>query len=139
MSPPGMDSLLLNASAVVIAQSCLDGKTSALQAAQSICHLVGPPHPIWDEMGGPHGPLSAFYVAADAADRVYFLGKDVELWHPDVREQKQIELAEAETRATFVVQEACRALIKHAGQTVKKICQIVAVSACPVCGNPTFN
>jgi hypothetical protein len=104
------------AEAVEIAQSCLDGETTALAASRSLSRLVGPPNPIWDEMGGAHGPLSAFYIAADEADRVYFLDQDIERWHPHVRERKRTELVEAEANATPHVREACRALIAHAGR-----------------------
>ena len=102
-----------NAEAVKIAQSCLDGVTTPLVAGRSLCLLVGPPNPIWDEMGGAHGPLSSFYVAADEADRVYFLGSDVERWHPDVRERKRVELEEAEMSAAPRIRAACQALIDH--------------------------
>ena len=108
-----------NAKAVKIAQSCLDGVTTPLAASRSLRLLLGPPNPIWDEMGGAHGPLSWFYVAADEADRVYFLSSDVERWHPEVRERKRVELENAEARAAPRVRAACQALIDHVSREGK--------------------
>jgi hypothetical protein len=102
-----------NQRVIEIAESCLDGKTSPLAAGRSLSVMVGPPNPIWDEMGGAHGPLSALYAAADQSDRVYFLGQDVERWHPDVQERKRVELEDAEALAAPSVRAACLALIDH--------------------------
>lgn len=102
-----------NAQAVKIAQSCLNGETTPLAAGRCLSRLVGPPNPIWDEMGGAYEPLSSLYAAADAADRVYFLGQDIEHWHSDVRERKRAELEEAEATAAPGVRAACEALINH--------------------------
>jgi hypothetical protein len=73
-------------------------------------------HPCWEALGGAHGPLSNFYVAEDLAEKVHFLGDDVERWHPDVRDEKRKELIEAEASMRAPVGEACRALIAYASK-----------------------
>jgi|SRR5580692_9922631 hypothetical protein len=111
-----MDDKLDLKKAVEIAEGCLEGRLTPLQTARSILGYVGVGHAAWDAMDGGYGPLSSFYVAADEADRCYFLGEDVERWHPDVRERKRAELAEAESKMAPIVQAACRALIEYANQ-----------------------
>lgn len=101
------------AEAVRVARSRLGGQVTPLKAGQIVSLLIGPPHPIWDA-GGAHGVLSAFYAAADLADRVYFLSEQVEAWHPSVKEQRRADLNSAEAQAAPAVRAACRALVDHA-------------------------
>lgn len=97
--------------AIKIAQDCLAGQLSPLQAASKVTGLDLTSLPCWEETGAAHGPLWAFYGAADAADRCHFLGKDVERWAPAIREQKRSELLSAEDHWRDLVDQACRALI----------------------------
>lgn len=100
--------------AAKIAQDCLDRRITPLQAARDLLRNVGIDHPAWHALGGGYGPLSALYVAADEADRLHWLGDDVERWHPSVREQKRAEVAAAEAAAMPDMHAACRALIEYA-------------------------
>jgi hypothetical protein len=100
--------------AVAIAQAFIEGTLTPLQTGREIVRYVDPWRPLWGALGGADGPLSAFYVAEEYADRMHFLGADVERWHPNVSEQKRIELAEAEAKMAPSVLEACRTLIAYA-------------------------
>jgi hypothetical protein len=98
-----MDKALSLAQADEAARKCLAGLITPMQASRLLTTGFlepDPRNPMWSRFNGANGPLSGFYRAADEADRVYFLGEDVERWHPDVREQKRRELAEAEARMT---------------------------------------
>lgn len=68
--------------------------------------------PCWDATGGAHGPLSALYGAADDQDDLHFLGKDIELWHIDVRERKRAAVLSAEGEWRAPVTDACEALVR---------------------------
>lgn len=51
-------------------------------------------------------------TAANAEATVqYFIGKDVDIWHPDLREQKRAQLNAAEERWRTPVEEACSDLL----------------------------
>jgi hypothetical protein len=108
-----MDHETALAEAVRVARACIEGRLTALQTGREIVTYINPWHPAWDALGGAHGPLAAFFVAQDRADRLHFLGDDVEQWHPDVREERRNELAEAEATATPGVLKACHALIDY--------------------------
>jgi hypothetical protein len=97
--------------AVAVAQAFLSGDVSPLEAGSRMTRVGIAQLPCWSETGGAEGPFSAFYGASDAADECHFLGEDVERWHPDVRERKRTELAEAERQWRGPVDAACRALI----------------------------
>lgn len=101
------------AEAVILAHACIEGRVTALQTGLEIVRYIDPWHPAWKALGGAHGPLAAFFVAQDQAHRLHFLGDDVERWHPDVREERRKELAEAETAAAPEILKACRALIDY--------------------------
>jgi hypothetical protein len=112
-----MDKALSLAQADEAARKCLAGLITPMQASRLLTTGFlepDPRNPMWSRFNGANGPLSGFYRAADEADRVYFLGEDVERWHPDVREQKRRELAEAEARMTPPVYAACKALLEYA-------------------------
>ncbi len=106
-----MDHETALAEAVRLAQACVQGRVTALQTGRE---MVAYWHPAWDALGGANGPLAAFFVAQDKADQLHVLGDDVERWHPDVRKERRMELAEAETAATPEVPKACQALIGSA-------------------------
>lgn len=108
-----MDHETALAEAVRLAHACIEGRLTALQTGRDMVACINPWHPAWDALGGANGPLSAFFVAQDCADRLHFLGDDVEKWHPDVREQRRMELAEAEAAATPEVLRACKALLDY--------------------------
>lgn len=103
--------------AVELAQDCIEGRITPLQTGRRITGYTNPWHPAWDALNGAHGPLSAFYTAGDEADRVKFLGDEVEKWHPDVGERKRAELAEAEEKMASSVLAACRALVEYAARS----------------------
>ena len=84
-----------------------------MQAAVQLLRHVDPWHPLWTATKGASGPLSALYAAADAADRLGFVGGDIEQWHPDVRERKLAELTEAEARLSCSIHGACRTILGH--------------------------
>jgi hypothetical protein len=109
-----MDHEVTLAVAVRLAHACIEGRLTALHTAREMVTYINPWHPAWEALGGAHGPLAAFFVAQDQADRLHHLGDDVERWHPDVRDQRRKELAEAEAMATPNVLKACRALIDYA-------------------------
>ncbi|HEY2049090.1 MAG TPA: hypothetical protein VGH03_07090 [Caulobacteraceae bacterium] len=108
-----MDHETALAEAVRLAQDCIEGRLTPLQTGREIVKYVDPWHPAWDALGGAHGPLAAFFVAQDRADRLQFLGDDVERWHPDVREERRKELAEAEATVRPNVLQACHTLIDY--------------------------
>jgi len=116
--PRLMDHETTLAEAVRLAHACIEGELSALQTGREMVTYINSWHPVWDAMGGAHGPLAAFFVAQDCADRLHFLGENVERWHPDVREERQNELAEAEATATPEVLKACHALIDYSNWRV---------------------
>ena len=98
--------------AVAIATEYLRDGLSPLEAASRMRSTGVSSLPCWEGTGGPDGPLSSIYGAADEADERHFLGKDIERWHPEVREQRRTELAIAEERWRGPVDHACRALIE---------------------------
>ena len=104
----------LTEEAVAIATEYLSKRLSPLEAASRMRGVGLSSLPCWSGTGGPHGPLSSFYSAADEADERHFLSKDVEQWHPHVREQKRAELTIAEERWRVPIDHACRTLIEHA-------------------------
>lgn len=97
-----------------IASAVLEGRLRPLQAALRLVPHVDPAQPIWEANKGAHGPLAMIYAACDEADRIGFIGENIEAWHPDVRDQKQSELAEAEERLAEPIRIACRAIIAYA-------------------------
>lgn len=97
-----------------IASAMLEGRLRPLQAALRLAPYVDPALPIWAATSGAHGPLSMIYAACDEADRIGFIGDNLDAWHPDVRDQKQRELAEAEERLAEPIRVACRAIIAYA-------------------------
>ena len=108
-----MDQETALAGAIRLAHACIEGRLTALQTGREMVALINPWHLAWDALGGAHGPLAAFFVAQDRAERLHFLGSDVERWHPDVREERRKELAEAEASATPDVVRACHALLDY--------------------------
>lgn len=108
-----MDHKAALAVAVGLAHACVEGRLTALQTAREMVRYINPWHPAWEALDGAHGPLAALFVAQDHADRLHFLGDDVERWHPDVRGQRRKELADAEATATPRVLKACQALIDY--------------------------
>jgi hypothetical protein len=108
--------------AVKTAKAFIAGRITPLETGRSIAALINPWHPCWDALDGANGPLSNVFVAQDDAHRVHWLGEDVELWHPNVREERRKELADAEARNREPVEEACRALIAHAAQRKASRC-----------------
>ena len=100
--------------AVAAANDFLAGCLTPLQTAVTMTRIGLVELPGWEALQGANGPLPAFYAAEDEADRLHFLGTDVERWHPDVREMKRAELAAAEAHWRAPVENACRALISYA-------------------------
>jgi hypothetical protein len=102
--------------AVKLARAFLNKQRSALQTAVSITRLGLAHLSCWDALGGANGPLSALYGADDDADKQYFLGDDVEKWHPSVIEEKRAALADAELFWAADVRAACEALVAYAAK-----------------------
>ena len=100
--------------AIAIAREYLSEHLSPFEAASRMQGIGVSSLPCWASTGGPHGPLSSSYGAADVADDWHFLGDDVEQWHDHVREQKRTEPATAEERWRGRIETACRMLIEYA-------------------------
>lgn len=88
-------------------------RQGALQTAVSIRRLGLVDRLCWDALDAVHGPLSALYGADDGAQRQYFLGADVEKWHPSVIDQKRAALDEAAQVWKKSVRTSCEALRKY--------------------------
>jgi hypothetical protein len=65
----------------------------------------------WNATGGPAGPLAAIYIAADVADRIGYFEGDAVRWHPEVRDKKLAEFAEAEARLARQFEAACQVIL----------------------------
>jgi hypothetical protein len=97
---------------IELARAYLGGGISPLQVSRDITGLGLVDLPCWDATDGANGPLSALYAAADDDDDLHFLGKDIELWHIDVREQKRAAVARSDEEWREPVTVACEALIR---------------------------
>lgn len=97
---------------IELARAYLRGGISPLQVSRDITGLGLVDLPCWDATDGASGPISALYAAADDDDDLHFLGKDIELWHTDVRERKRAAVARSEEEWRGPVTEACEALIR---------------------------
>jgi hypothetical protein len=97
---------------IELARAFLNGGISPLQVSRDITGLGLVDLTCWDATGGANGPLAALYGAAEDDDDLHFLGKDIELWHIDVRERKRAAVARAEEEWWAPVAEACEALIR---------------------------
>jgi hypothetical protein len=99
--------------AVDTAASFLRGEITPLETARKMTGIVNPWRFWWDDMGGADGPLSTFYAADEVGMNLPWIGKDVELWHQDVREKKRSELHAAELRWEQPIRTACEAVIQY--------------------------
>jgi hypothetical protein len=100
--------------AAKIASAMLEGRLRPLQAALRIVRYVDPARSVWEDTKGAHGPLTAIYMACDEADRMGFIGENLDMWHPEVRDRKQSELAEVEARLDEPIRIACQAILTYA-------------------------
>jgi hypothetical protein len=100
---------------VELAKAFLMGGISPLQVSRDITNLGLVDLAFWHATGGADGPLPALYAAADDADDLHFLGKDIELWHLDVRERKRAAVATSEHEWRGPVTKACEALVRFGG------------------------
>jgi hypothetical protein len=90
------------------------GELTPLETARRMTGIVNPWRYWWDDLGGAGGPLSDFYAADDEGMELPWIGTDVELWHPSLREAKRAELQQAEARWEQPISAACAALAAYA-------------------------
>ena len=100
--------------AIAIAWEYLGNSLSPLQAGRAMENLLLCELQCWDGTGGAHGPLSAFYGAADAADHCMLFGRDLEQLHPEVRDKESAKLAAAQEHWRGAITTACQTLIEYA-------------------------
>lgn len=90
------------------------GDLTPLETARRMTGIVNPWGYWWDDLGGAYGPLSTFYAADDDGMKLPWIGADVELWAPTLREAKRSELRSAEARWQQPIAAACAALAQYA-------------------------
>jgi hypothetical protein len=100
--------------ALVTVRAFQAGELSPLATARRMTGIVNPRRYWWDELGGAHGPLSSFYAADDAGMKLPWIGLDVELWHPSLRETKRAQLQSMEAQWQQPISAACAALSEYA-------------------------
>lgn len=112
--PLGMEDTAALRLALVAVRAFQAGELSPLETARRMTGIVNPWRYWWDDLGGAHGPLSSFYAADDEGMKLPWIGTEVELWHPSLREAKRSELQSAEARWQQPISEVCAALVQYA-------------------------